>query len=101
MPAIGQGGLSLPNKDYYTRDDDKAKMIRQKLVEHIAKMFVLAGEDAGKAEADAKAVTDIEMQLALASRTPVELRDPLKNYNLMPVADLQRLCRPISIGRAS
>ena len=89
--GVGQGGLSLPNRDYYTRTDDKAKTIREKLVTHIAKMFVLAGEDAAKADADAKSVMDIEMQLALASRTPIELRDPLKNYNLMPVADLQAL----------
>jgi endothelin-converting enzyme/putative endopeptidase len=89
--GVSQGGLSLPNRDYYTRDDDKAKMIRSKLVEHIAKMFVLSGEDAAKADADSKAVMDIEMQLALASRTPVDLRDPLKNYNPMPVSALQGL----------
>jgi predicted metalloendopeptidase len=89
--GISQGGLSLPNKEYYTRDDDKAKMIRQKLVEHIAKMFVLSGEEQAKAEADAKAVFDIEMKLALASRSQAELRDPLKNYNPTPVADLQKL----------
>jgi endothelin-converting enzyme/putative endopeptidase len=89
--AIGQGGLTLPNKDYYTRDDAKAKDLRQKLVAHISKMFVLAGEDQAKAATDAQAVFDIEMKLALASRSPVELRDPLKNYNLMPVDALQSL----------
>jgi endothelin-converting enzyme/putative endopeptidase len=89
--GLGQGGLSLPNRDYYTRDDEKGKMIRQKLGEHIAKMFVLAGEDTAKADTDAKAVTDIEMQLALASRTPVEMRDPLKNYNPTKVADLEAM----------
>jgi putative endopeptidase len=89
--GVSQGGLSLPNRDYYTRTDDKAKMIREKLVTHIAKMFVLAGEEQAKADADAKAVFDIENQLALASRKPEELRDPLKNYNLMPVKDLQAL----------
>jgi predicted metalloendopeptidase len=89
--GIGQGGLSLPNKEYYTRDDDKAKMIREKLVEHIAKMFVLAGEDQAKAAADAKAVFDIEVKLAQASRSQAELRDPIKNYNLMALADAQQL----------
>jgi predicted metalloendopeptidase len=89
--GISQGGLSLPNRDYYTRQDDKAKMIREKLVEHIGKMFVLAGEDQAKAETDAKAVFEIENQLALASRKPEDMRDPLKNYNLMPVKDLQAL----------
>ena len=89
--AIGQGGISLPNRDYYTREDDKAKSLREKLVAHIAKMFVLAGEEEAKAATDAKSVMDIEMKLALASRTPVELRDPLKNYNLMAVDSLESL----------
>ncbi len=89
--AIGQGGLTLPNKDYYTRDDAKAKDLRQKLVAHIAKMFALAGEDQAKAATDAQAVFDIETKLAAASRSPVELRDPLKNYNLTPVAALQSM----------
>ena len=96
--GIGQGGLTLPNRDYYTKDDDKAKMIREKLVDHISKMFVLAGEDAASANADAKSVMDIEMQLALASRTPIEMRDPLKNYNLMPVKDLQALSPDFNWG---
>ncbi len=89
--AIGQGGLSLPNRDYYTRDDEKAKTLRTKLVAHIAKMFVLAGEDQAKAGADAQSVMDIETKLALASRTPVELRDPVANYNLMAVDSLDAL----------
>jgi predicted metalloendopeptidase len=89
--GLGQGGLSLPNRDYYTRDDEKSKMLRQKLVAHIAKMFVLAGAPEAQAESDAQAVLGLETQLALASRTPVELRDPLKNYNMMSVDALQSL----------
>ena len=89
--AIDQAGLSLPNRDYYTRDDDKAKTLRTQFVAHMTKMFGLAGESDAEAAADAQAVTDVEMKLALASRTPVELRDPIKNYNLMPVSALQSL----------
>jgi predicted metalloendopeptidase len=89
--GLSQGGLSLPNRDYYTRDDDKSKGLRQKLVTHIAKMMMLAGEPDMKAMADAQAVLDIETKLALASRTPAELRDPLKNYNLMAVDSLQAM----------
>jgi predicted metalloendopeptidase len=89
--GLSQGGLSLPNRDYYTRDDEKAKTLRQKFVAHVAKMFVLAGEGEAQAATDAQAVMDTEMKLALASRTPVELRDPLKNYNLMTVDSLQAL----------
>jgi endothelin-converting enzyme/putative endopeptidase len=89
--AIAQGGLTLPNKDYYTRDDEKAKTLREQLVAHIGKMFALAGEPDFKAQADAQAEMDIEMQLAKASRRPEELRDPLKNYNLMTIASLSAL----------
>jgi predicted metalloendopeptidase len=89
--GLSQGGLSLPNRDYYTRDDDKSKGLRQKLVTHIAKMLMLAGEPDMTAMADAQVVLDIETKLALASRTPAELRDPLKNYNLMAVDSLQAM----------
>jgi putative endopeptidase len=89
--ALEQGGLSLPNRDFYTRDDDKSKSIREKLTAHIAKMFVLAGEPDAQAQTDAASVMDVEKQLALASRAPAELRDPLKNYNLLPVDQVQAL----------
>jgi endothelin-converting enzyme/putative endopeptidase len=88
---LEQGGLSLPNRDFYTRDDDKSKSIRDKLTAHIAKMFVLAGEPEAQAQADSTGVMEVEMGLALASREPADLRDPLKNYNLMPVDQLQAL----------
>jgi putative endopeptidase len=66
-------------------------MIRAKLVEHIAKMFVLAGEDADEGRRRFQGGDRHRDAVGLASRTPVELRDPLKNYNLMPVKDLQAL----------
>jgi endothelin-converting enzyme/putative endopeptidase len=89
--AIGQGGLTLPNKDYYTLDDEKSKALREKLVAHIGKMFALAGEPDAKAQVDARSVMDIETRLAKVSRSPVELRDPLKNYNLTSIDSLQSL----------
>ncbi|MBX7173134.1 MAG: M13 family metallopeptidase [Pyrinomonadaceae bacterium] len=87
----GQGGLSLPNKDYYTKDDAKSKETRDKFVEYMTNMFKLAGDDADKAAANAQTVMKIQMRLANASKAPVELRDPDKRYNKMTVEDAQKL----------
>ena len=88
---LSQGGLSLPNRDYYTRNDDKSRSLRDEFVAHLGRMFVLVGEADSQARAHALAVMQIENRLALASRRPEELRDPLKNYNLMPVESLHGL----------
>ncbi|MBX7173135.1 MAG: M13 family metallopeptidase [Pyrinomonadaceae bacterium] len=83
-----QGGLSLPTKDYYLKDDAKSVETRAKFVEHVANMFKLLGDDADKAAANAKTVLDFQTRLAKASMSPVELRDPEKNYNKMDLAKL-------------
>jgi putative endopeptidase len=87
----GQGGLSLPNRDYYTKDDDKSKELREKFVQHVGRMFQLLGDSADTAAANAKTVMAIEMRLAQNSRTPVELRDFSKQYNKMNLAQLKTL----------
>lgn len=87
----GQGGLSLPNRDYYTNTDDKSVEIRTKFVEHVTNMFRLLGENADIAAADAKAVLDIQTRLAKASLTPVERRNPDNNYNKITVAAAQEI----------
>jgi endothelin-converting enzyme/putative endopeptidase len=89
--ALEQGGLTLPNRDFYVRDDAKSKSIRDRLVAHIAKMFVLAGEPEAQAQSDAAAVLEIETDLAKVSRAPADLRDPIKNYNLLPVDEVEAL----------
>ncbi len=86
-----QGGLGLPDRDYYTKTDDKSKQIRQQYLEHIAKMFVLAGDDAARASAEAKSVLELETKLADASLTRVERRDPEKTYHKMNRAQLRTL----------
>jgi putative endopeptidase len=86
-----QGGLGLPNRDYYTNTDAKSVEIRGKYVEHVAKMFVLLGDPSEKAKAKADTIMKIETRLALASKAPVELRDPVANYNKMSVADADQL----------
>src|SRR5271168_587885 len=91
IAIASQGGLGMPDRDYYFRDDDKSKQLRADYEQHVAKMFALAGDAPDKAAAEAKTVVTIETALAKASRTRVELRDPEKNYNLMPLAEMKTL----------
>jgi len=86
-----QGGLGLPDRDYYTKDDDKSKKLRAQYVEHVTKMFVLAGDDGEKAAREAKSVMEIETALAKGAMTRVERRDPEKRYNRMKLAELKTL----------
>jgi putative endopeptidase len=86
-----QGGLGMPDRDYYLREDDKSKQLRADYVQHVTNMFQLAGDSAETAAAEAKTVMSIETTLAKASRTRVELRDPEKNYNLMTIAQVNAL----------
>jgi putative endopeptidase len=87
----GQGGLSLPNRDYYTKDDEKSRELREKFVQHVARMFQLLGDSAEKAAANAKTVMAFETRLAQNSRSPVELRDFSKQYNKMNLEQLKTL----------
>ena len=86
-----QGGLGMPDRDYYLREDDHSKELRAGYVKHVAKMFELAGDASDRAAAEARTVMDLETSLAKASRTRVELRDPDKNYNKMTITQLQTL----------
>jgi predicted metalloendopeptidase len=85
-----QGGLGLPDRDYYLKDDPRTRALRGAYLAHVGKMFALLGEDPKTAAAHAKTVLDLETRLARASRTRVELRDPHRNYHLMSVADLEK-----------
>jgi putative endopeptidase len=86
-----QDGLGMPDRDYYTKDDDASKKLREKYIAHVTKIFSLLGDSKDVAAKNAKTVMDIETALAKAARTRVELRDPQKNYNKMPQAELQKL----------
>lgn len=86
-----QGGLGLPDRDYYTKEDDGSKKLRDQYVEHVGKMLSLLGEPAASATERAKKVMAIETALAVPARTRVELRNPEKNYNKMTQAELQAL----------
>ncbi|HET6931180.1 MAG TPA: M13 family metallopeptidase N-terminal domain-containing protein, partial [Candidatus Acidoferrum sp.] len=91
IAAARQGGLGMPDRDYYLRDDEKSKQLREGYLKHVAKMFELAGDTSDKAAAEAQTVMTLETSLAKASRTRVELRDPEKNYNKMSLAELKNL----------
>ena len=86
-----QGGLGLPDRDYYTKTDNASKKLRDQYMDHITKMLTLLGEPAATASDDAKKILALETKLAEASRTQVQLRDPQKNYNKMPLRQLQDL----------
>ena len=86
-----QGGLGLPDRDYYFKDDDKSKNIRAEYVKHVAKMFELMGDKPAQAAAEAQTVMNMETKLAEASMTRVERRDPQKTYHRMTTAELQKL----------
>src|SRR3954447_23424058 len=86
-----QGGLGMPDRDYYTKTDDPSKKLRDQYVEHVTKMLTLLGDTADKAAQEAKSILDLETKLAQGSRTRVELRDPQKNYNKMSQQQLQAL----------
>jgi putative endopeptidase len=86
-----QGGLGLPDRDYYVRDDEKSKKMRDDYVKHVAKMFELAGDPADQALAEAGTVMTIETTLAKASMSNVDRRDPNKTYHRMKLAELRTL----------
>ncbi|MDB5748663.1 MAG: peptidase [Massilia sp.] len=87
---IGQGGLGMPDRDYYLKLEDKRMAdTRAKYEAHVAKVLTLAGEK--NAAAQAKAIVDFETELARVQWTKVENRDPVKRYNKMSVAELGAL----------
>ncbi len=88
---LNAGGLGLPDRDYYTKDDARSKELRTKYVQHVAKMFELIGEPAAKAKGDAETVMRMETALAKASLTRVQRRDPYNLFHKLTPAELQKL----------
>jgi putative endopeptidase len=91
IAQAAQGGLGMPDRDYYTKTDDASKKLRDQYVGHVTKMLTLLGEPAGQAADEAEKILTLETSLAQASRTRVELRDPQKNYNKMKQSEVQAL----------
>jgi putative endopeptidase len=87
IPSLSQGGTSLPDRDYYLKDDARSTTIRNAYQKHLVNMFSLIGEDAATAQKHADAVMRIETALAKAQLSRVELRDPYKTYNKFGVKE--------------
>lgn len=89
---LSQGGLGLPDRDYYTKTDSKSKETREKYQAFVAKMFELVGgEDAETAARDAETIMNIETQLAEASMTNVEQRNIPALYNKKSISEISEL----------
>jgi putative endopeptidase len=97
---LDQTGITLPEKGYYFKTDSASKKIRDEYVKHIAKVFVLTGVDAATATKKADGILKLETAIAQSHLTPVELRDPVKNYNKFAVTDLQKLMPDVDLKDA-
>jgi putative endopeptidase len=97
--AAWQGGLGLPEREYYLKQDDKSKQLRDAYVKHVAKMFELLGDSADVAATEATTVLGIETSLATASMKNTDLRDPNKTYHRLKMADLQEMTPDFSWER--
>jgi len=93
---ISQAGLGMPDRDYYTKTDPASDSLRQKYMAHVAKTLAFAGEPAQAAAGDARRIMALETELAKASMTRVERRDPNAIYHKTSIADLQQLSGPIN-----
>lgn len=90
IPVLRQGGTSLPDRDYYLKDDTRSQNIRTEYVKYITDMFKLVGDDAAVAQQKAQDILNLETALAKAQLSRVEMRDPVKTYNKFSVADFSK-----------
>jgi putative endopeptidase len=88
---IMQGGLGMPNRDYYFNSDARTVGVRKAYAVYLFKTFLELGADSARAEQKSTAVMQLESQLAKASRKRADLRDPYANYHMMGLAGLQKL----------
>ncbi len=91
IAAIDAGGLGLPDRDYYLKQDVRSRQIRQRYAAHVARMLELTGEAPAAATDDAAVVLRIETALAHASLSMVEQRDPYKIYHRATLASLEKM----------
>ena len=92
IATVGQGGLSLPDRDYYFKTDSASQHVREEFVAHVARTFQLLGDPGQAAGAQAQTVMRIETVLARASMTRVQQRDPKATYHKLPLGGLRTLC---------
>ncbi len=87
LVEIGQGGLSMGQKEYYLSEDEAFKKIREAFKKHVVKIFRLVGDDEETAQRKMQSVMAIETRMAKASKSRVELRDPASNYHKISYED--------------
>jgi putative endopeptidase len=88
---LSQGGLGMPNRDYYFNTDERTVNVKKAYHQYLVKTLQQLGNDNAAATANAKDILDLETRLAKSSRKLADLRDPEKNYNKMPIEELQKL----------
>jgi putative endopeptidase len=91
IASVDQGGLGLPERDYYFRKGAKDEEIRKQYVQHITNMLKLIGESEAEAQSDAQKIFQLETALANVSMDVTSRRDPNNIYHLMPVSELQTI----------
>ena len=91
IAEVDQGGLGLPDRDYYLKDDPKSQDLRKAYVAHVQKIFELLGDKSADAATEAATVMRLETELAQGQMTRVDRRDPQKIYHRLTMAELQAL----------
>jgi putative endopeptidase len=91
MVSFSQGGIGLPEKDYYFKNDAETKKVREAYLKYIKTLFTLAGTDEKTATQNANDILAFETKLAKSHKSPVELRDPIKNYHKYAVSELSKV----------
>jgi len=99
IAAVDQGGLGLPERDYYFRTGDVAEKTRKDYVQHITNMLKLMGEPESQAASDAQSIMQLETALAKISMDVTSRRDPQNIYHLMPTTELQKLTPGVNWNR--
>jgi putative endopeptidase len=92
---LWQGGIGLPEREYYIKSDSATVKIRNEYVNYISQILTMAGDDSTAARAAAKNILALETKLAMASRKLEDLRDPYRNYNKMAISDLGKMSATI------
>jgi len=98
IAVVDQGGMGLPERDYYFRTGEAAEKTRTQYVQHITNLLKLMGEPEANAGGDAKVIMQLETALAKVSMDITSRRDPNKVYHLMPESELATLAPGIAWG---
>lgn len=93
---MDQGGLGMPNRDYYFDTDERTVKVKNAYLQYLQKTFMQLGNDSAAAKKNTNAVFTLETKLAKASRKLQDLRDPYKNYNKMDIAGLGKIAANIN-----